>query len=80
MPARRHLTTDLALHQPHEFCAAREADNIERRMFSSLFDIDDERWARIVAPTIAALRALPGAGKTTLVESHQHIVVFERAA
>lgn len=78
VPALRHVATDLALHEPYASCPARDADNIERRMFSSLFDVGDEQWARVVAPAIAALRALPDAGETTLVDSHQHVVVFER--
>ena len=36
-----------------------EADAIERRIYSSLFDVDDEAWARVVVPVIDALRALP---------------------
>ncbi len=36
-----------------------EADAIEGRIYSSLFDVDDETWERVVVPVIDALRALP---------------------
>jgi ubiquinone/menaquinone biosynthesis C-methylase UbiE len=36
-----------------------EADGIEQRIYSSLFDVDDETWQRIVVPVIGQLRALP---------------------
>ncbi len=36
-----------------------EADDVERRVYSSLFDVDDESWQRVVVPVIDALRALP---------------------
>jgi SAM-dependent methyltransferase len=36
-----------------------EADAIEQRIYSSLFDVDDATWERIVVPVIERLRALP---------------------
>jgi SAM-dependent methyltransferase len=36
-----------------------EADAIEQRIYSSLFDVDDATWQRIVVPVIERLRALP---------------------
>jgi SAM-dependent methyltransferase len=36
-----------------------EADAIEQRIYSSLFDVDDDAWQRIVVPVIEQLRALP---------------------
>jgi len=36
-----------------------EIDHIERRIYSSLFDVDDATWARVVAPVLERLRALP---------------------
>jgi len=32
---------------------------IERRIYSSMFDIDDATWERVVAPVLTKLRALP---------------------
>jgi SAM-dependent methyltransferase len=36
-----------------------EADAIENRVYSSLFDVDDETWRDVVIPVIDALRSLP---------------------
>ena len=36
-----------------------EADAVEQRIYSSLFDVDDETWQRVVVPVIERLRALP---------------------
>ncbi len=36
-----------------------EADAIENRIYSSLFDVGDEAWQRVVVPVIDALRSLP---------------------
>lgn len=36
-----------------------EADAIEQRIYSSLFDVDDATWSAVVEPVIARLRALP---------------------
>jgi SAM-dependent methyltransferase len=36
-----------------------EADAIDQRIYSSLFDVDDAAWQRIVVPVIEQLRALP---------------------
>lgn len=38
---------------------ARAAAEIEARSSSKLWDVDDETWARVVAPVVAALRAMP---------------------
>ena len=36
-----------------------QIDGIEQRIYSSMFDIDDATWQRIVEPVLAQLRALP---------------------
>lgn len=38
---------------------AEQADQLEARSWSILWDVPDETWQRHVAPTIASLRALP---------------------
>ena len=38
---------------------ADEIDHIERRIYSSLFDVDDATWATVVEPVLERLRALP---------------------
>jgi hypothetical protein len=40
---------------------AEVADGIEAKTWSSLWDLTDEQWRTVVAPTVAALRALPDA-------------------
>ncbi|MGI9646741.1 MAG: class I SAM-dependent methyltransferase [Ilumatobacteraceae bacterium] len=42
-----------------EKTAAAEIDLIERRSYSQLFDLDDERWRTVVEPVLDQLRALP---------------------
>ena len=36
-----------------------EIDHIENRIYSSLFDVDDATWTRIVEPVLAQLRSSP---------------------
>jgi SAM-dependent methyltransferase len=43
----------------HETVPSAEADAIEQRIYSSLFDVDDATWERVVVPVVDALRALP---------------------
>jgi SAM-dependent methyltransferase len=38
---------------------ADEIDHIERRVYSSMFDVDEATWADVVEPVLARLRALP---------------------
>ena len=38
---------------------AEVADSIEAKTWSSLWNLTDEQWRAVVAPTVAALRALP---------------------
>ena len=54
------------------------ATNIETRVHSFLWDLDDERWAKIVEPAIAELRALPDAHRPVRCGSRAQVVVFER--
>jgi SAM-dependent methyltransferase len=55
-----------------------EADRIEQRVWSSLWDLDDERWARDVAPVVHALRALPEPDRPRRHRSRHEITVLER--
>jgi ubiquinone/menaquinone biosynthesis C-methylase UbiE len=58
---------------PHD-----EADRIEQRVWSSLWDVDDERWSRDVAPVVRALRALPEPHQPRRHRSRHAITVLER--
>ena len=42
-----------------EMTPAAEADAIERRIYSSLFDVDAATWERVAVPVIDSLRSLP---------------------
>lgn len=53
-----------------------EASRIESKHSAALWDVDDETWERIVAPTITALRELPDVEMERV--SHPKILVFER--
>jgi SAM-dependent methyltransferase len=65
----------IARHTPAEL-----ADLFERRVWSSLWDVDDERWRRHVEPVIAALRALPDQHRPRLQEGRTTVTVLERPA
>jgi SAM-dependent methyltransferase len=55
-----------------------QARHIEARTWSSLWGLSDERWAAVVAPALAALRALPDPGRPRRRRTHYELVVFER--
>jgi hypothetical protein len=55
-----------------------QAQRIESRAWSSLWDVPDDRWAEVVEPAIAALRALPDPAAPRRRHSHYEILVFER--
>lgn len=55
-----------------------QAQRIESRAWSSLWDVPDERWAEVVAPAIAALRALPDPESPRRRRTHYEVLVFER--
>jgi hypothetical protein len=38
---------------------ADQIHGIENRIYSSMFDVDDATWARVVEPVLERLRALP---------------------
>jgi SAM-dependent methyltransferase len=54
-----------------------EADRIEQRVWSSLWDVDDELWAREVTPVVRALRALPEPQRPRRHRSRHQITVLE---
>ena len=56
------------------------AQEIERRQWSSLWDVTDERWAEVVEPTLAALRALPEPQRPRERWKHDDVLVFTPAA
>jgi SAM-dependent methyltransferase len=61
-----------------ESSPAAEADSIERRLWSFLWDIDEETWRELVEPTVAQLRALPDPDRPRSDVSHCQVSVFTR--
>jgi len=56
-----------------------QADQIEARSWSTLWDLDDGAWDRHVAPTVAALRALPDPDRARTRPGTFEVVVLEPA-
>jgi len=54
-----------------------EADAIENRIYSSLFDVDDEAWQRVVIPVIDALRSLPEPDRPRRRRNRHPLLVWE---
>ena len=57
---------------------AEVADSIEAKTWSSLWNLTDEQWRTVVAPTVAALRALPDAHVQRRHHVPQRIIVLQR--
>lgn len=60
----------------HETVPSAEADAIEQRIYSSLFDVDNAAWERVVVPVIDALRALPDPDRPRRRRNRHPIVVW----
>jgi SAM-dependent methyltransferase len=60
-------------HSPED-----QARAIESRTWSSLWDLPDDRWAAVVEPAIAALRALPDPTRPRARRTHYRALVFDR--
>jgi hypothetical protein len=50
---------------------------ISKRVWPSLWDVDDNQWAAIVAPAIAALEALPDPTRPRRRVTRFDVLVFE---
>lgn len=63
----------------HEESPAQHALNLERRVYSMCWDLDDDGYTREVAPVVAALRALPDPERPLPVSTpHEVVVVLRR--
>jgi SAM-dependent methyltransferase len=71
------VTTDYTPFDSWQTSPNDEADRIEQRVWSSLWDIDDERWAGEVAPVVRALRSLPEPDRPRRHRSRHEITVLE---
>ena len=56
---------------------ADEIDHIENRIYSSLFDVDDATWTRIVEPVLAQLRSLPEPDRPRERRNRHPLLVWE---
>jgi SAM-dependent methyltransferase len=56
------------------------AAQLERRDMSSLWDLDEETWNRVVQPVIDGLRALPDSERPRMTAASHPVLVFERPA
>lgn len=59
-----------------ETAPSTEADAIDQRIYSSLFDVDDATWAAVVEPVIAALRALPDPDRPRLRRNRHPLLAW----
>jgi ubiquinone/menaquinone biosynthesis C-methylase UbiE len=66
-------------HWKHEVTPEETAATLERREMSTLWDLDDETWTRVVQPAIDRLRALPDQHRGRLTVASHTILVFEKA-
>jgi ubiquinone/menaquinone biosynthesis C-methylase UbiE len=57
---------------------AEVADKIEAKPWSYLWDLTDAQWRTVVAPTVAALRALPDAHLQRRYDMPLRIIVLQR--
>jgi SAM-dependent methyltransferase len=64
----------------HEVTPEETAATLERREMSTLWDLDDATWARVVQPAIDRLRALPDQHRGRLQVASHTILAFEKTA
>jgi SAM-dependent methyltransferase len=60
-------------HSPHAV-----ADSIEQRLWSYLWTVDEPTWDAVVAPVVAAVRALPEPDRPRPYRMSLHLAVFAR--
>ncbi|MDX2380764.1 MAG: hypothetical protein QNM02_13515, partial [Acidimicrobiia bacterium] len=63
--------------QEFEGSAAEQIALIERRSYSSLFDVDEDDWNRTVEPVLDRLRALPGRDVSRRRRNRHPLVVWD---
>jgi len=64
--------------QTRPFTPNAMADGVERRLWSYLWNVDDETWEREVRPVIVALRALPEPDRPRHPAMRHRLSVFAR--
>jgi SAM-dependent methyltransferase len=74
-----HLTTTVWSKPDRiDTTPAEMAALIERRTWSSMWDLAPERWEREVLPVLDAIRALPDQHRTRRREARHQLLVFDR--
>jgi SAM-dependent methyltransferase len=64
----------------YEMSPAQFADQLERRTWSILWNLDDGTWAEVVQPVIDGVRKLPGPERPRVRSEYHHVLAFERPA
>jgi len=72
------LVAQRELDESHEATPAQFADVLEQRVFSYIWDLDDQTWAKVVQPAIDGLRALPDPTEPRRVVQQRDLLVFEK--
>lgn len=72
------LAAHRELEEDHESTPAQFADVLEQRVFSFIWDLDDQTWAEVVQPAIDGLRALPNPMQPRRVVQRRDLLVFEK--
>jgi len=62
--------------RPFRTSPTREADLIEQKSWSRLWQLSEAEFAELTAPVIAALRALPDPDHARILSSRNHLVVL----
>jgi SAM-dependent methyltransferase len=74
----RAVTRTITTPHRAEVSPNQEADYVERRLGSFLWEIDDTTWREVVAPVVARLRALPEPDRPRPEVFHGQLAVFTR--
>lgn len=75
----RLVSRELCTADPHEIAPIEQAEQIERRAPSALWDVDAETWRTEVVPVIAAIRALPDPHRPRQIQNTYPLLTFRRA-
>lgn len=71
----RHTATE---RMPRKTSPEWFAQQLENRIFSVLWNVDDDSWSRVVVPVIHQLRALPEPSRPRPRDHSYRIAVYER--
>jgi SAM-dependent methyltransferase len=77
LPLRSHGVVE-GERQVFETTPRTAADLIERKVWFVVRGLPDDVWAEVVAPTVEALRALPGQDEPVRYETFPRVLVLER--